>query len=165
MPMKLKEIAVVVAIVALGASQTIDIEKCSSLEHRISTLERQPKVEQKTVTTENKTTSSTIETAEVECTLDGYIDTFTITAYCPCMKCCGNTKGITATGTVATEGRTIGVDPNVIPFGSEVIIDGHSYIAEDTGSIKGKKIDLFMCNHERALQFGRQTKAVTVKGI
>ena len=47
---------------------------------------------------------------------------FKLTAYCPCMKCCGKTDGITATGTTATEGRTIAVDPRVIPYGSTVTI-------------------------------------------
>lgn len=31
---------------------------------------------------------------------------FELTAYCPCSACCGKNDGITATGTVATEGRT-----------------------------------------------------------
>ena len=30
---------------------------------------------------------------------------FELTAYCPCPACCGKNDGITATGTVATEGR------------------------------------------------------------
>ena len=46
---------------------------------------------------------------------------FTLTAYCPCMKCCGKTDGITSTGTTATEGRTIAVDPLVIPYGLSLI--------------------------------------------
>lgn len=47
---------------------------------------------------------------------------FRLTAYCPCMKCCGKTDGITSTGTTAAEGRTIAVDPRVIPYGSAVTI-------------------------------------------
>ena len=87
---------------------------------------------------------------------------FKLTAYCPCMKCCGKTDGITATGTTAAEGRTIAVDPAVIPYGSAVTIyfaDGtsHSYTAEDCGGgIKGNRLDIYFDSHQTALQFGVQ---------
>ena len=58
---------------------------------------------------------------------------FKISAYCACKKCCGKTNGITATGAVATAGRTIAVDPKVIPYGSEVIVGNRVYVAEDCG--------------------------------
>ena len=90
---------------------------------------------------------------------------FKIYHYCACKACCGKTNGITATGTVATPGRTVAVDPNVIPLGSVVVIDGHKYIAEDTGgAIKGKKIDMFCESHEEALQRGVAVKEVFVIG-
>ena len=51
----------------------------------------------------------------------------------------------TSTGAVATEGRTIAVDPSVIPYGTEVLIDGHVYVAEDCGgAVKGNVIDIFV---------------------
>ena len=51
----------------------------------------------------------------------------------------------TSTGAIATEGKTIAVDPNVIPYGSEVLINGHVYIAEDCGgAVKGNVIDIFV---------------------
>lgn len=88
---------------------------------------------------------------------------FTLVHYCACASCCGKSDGITATGTVATAGRTIAVDPEVIPLGSVVVIDGHEYIAEDTGgAIKGKKIDMFCESHEEALQRGVAVKEVFV---
>lgn len=90
---------------------------------------------------------------------------FKLTHYCPCKKCCGKEPdhpayGITSTGTVATEGRTIAVDPDVIPYGTEVIVcyaDGTTvtYIAEDCGgSIKGNRLDVYMDSHEAALIAG-----------
>ena len=80
------------------------------------------------------------------------------TAYCACKKCCGKTDGITATGTQATAGRTIAVDPSVIPYGTEVIISGNTYIAEDCGgAIKGDRIDIYFNTHGEALEYGRQT--------
>lgn len=66
--------------------------------------------------------------------------------------------GYTATGVKAVEGRTIAVDPNVIPLGWWVYIDGVGLRrAEDTGgSIKGSKIDVFFENRDDALRFGRK---------
>lgn len=91
---------------------------------------------------------------------------FRLTAYCPCAKCCGKTDGITSTGTLATEGRTIAVDPRVISYGSTVTIyfaDGmsHTYTAEDCGgAIKENRIDVFFDDHQAALEFGVQTAYV-----
>lgn len=53
---------------------------------------------------------------------------------------------------------SVAVDPNVIPLGSKLYIDGYGYaIACDTGSaIKGNKIDLFMNSESDCLSFGRQ---------
>ena len=82
-------------------------------------------------------------------------EVFKITAYCPCELCCGKSDGITATGTIATEGRTIAVDPTVIPYGTEVIIDGNTYVAEDCGgAIKENRIDVFFESHNAALEWG-----------
>lgn len=61
--------------------------------------------------------------------------------------------GITRTGTRAKRGRTIAVDPRIIPLGRKVYIKfppkySHMngiYVAEDTGSkIKGYRIDIFL---------------------
>ena len=94
---------------------------------------------------------------------------FTITAYCPCKRCCGKDPsdpryGITATGTTATEGRTIAADPSVLPYGTVVYIDGQAYTVEDCGSaIKKNRIDIFFAEHEEALQWGVQEKEVFIK--
>lgn len=62
----------------------------------------------------------------------------------------GDQKGLnpqlrTATGTRATAGRTIAVDPRVIPYGTKVYIEGWGYrIAEDCGGFSGKHIDIFV---------------------
>ena len=50
----------------------------------------------------------------------------------------------TASGARPQIGKTIGVDPNVIPYGSIVRIDGKSYIAQDTGSYTGNHIDILL---------------------
>ena len=81
---------------------------------------------------------------------------FKITHYCPCPLCCGEwADGITYTGTQATEGRTVAVDPDVIPLGSTIEIAGQQYIAEDIGAaIQGNRIDVYMASHEAAEQAG-----------
>lgn len=93
------------------------------------------------------------------------LGTFKVTAYCSCEKCCGKSDGITKSGTKATAERTVAVDPNVVPLGTEIIIGGKTYIAEDTGkSIKGNRIDIYFDSHESALSYGVQHKNVYIKG-
>ena len=86
---------------------------------------------------------------------------FVISHYCSCETCCNKSDGITASGTQATAGRTIAADPDVLPMGSTVIIDGHTYTVEDVGgAIKGNRIDIFMNSHEEALKAGVRTAEV-----
>lgn len=89
---------------------------------------------------------------------------YKLTAYCPCSKCCGQwANGITSTGVTAKAGRTIAVDPKVIPYGSKVLINGHIYIAEDCGgAIKGNRIDIYFNTHQEALNFGVQYAEVFI---
>ena len=64
---------------------------------------------------------------------------------------------ITSTGTKPQVGRTIAVDPNVIPYGTKVYIPQFDkvFIAEDCGSaIKGNRIDIYMENDEICEQWG-----------
>ena len=92
-----------------------------------------------------------------------YLGTFTTTAYCGCSYCCGKSDGITASGTYATEGRTIAA-PSNFAFGTELIIDGHTYVVEDRGgAIRGNRIDIFSSSHQAALNYGRRTVDVYVK--
>lgn len=95
------------------------------------------------------------------------IGEFTITYYCACEACCGswaknrpkdadgNPIVKTASGAVAQAGKTIAVDPDVIPYGTEVILNGHTYTAQDCGgAIQGNRIDIYCSTHEEALQNG-----------
>ena len=92
-----------------------------------------------------------------------YIGVFKITAYCACMQCCGKTDGITATGTQATQGRTIAVYPKQIPYETEVMFNDHVYIAEDCGgAITENRIDLYFDSHQDALEWGVQYHEVFV---
>ena len=88
---------------------------------------------------------------------------FSISYYCKCEVCCGKSDGITATGTVVEEGRTIAVDPDVIPLGTQVMIDGILYTAEDVGgAIQGNKVDIYTDSHAYALQMGRYQAEVFI---
>jgi 3D (Asp-Asp-Asp) domain-containing protein len=64
--------------------------------------------------------------------------------------------GMTRSGTRATEGRTIAVDPRIIPIGTWVYIEGIGLRrAEDTGgAVKGSKIDVYFEDNSTALNFG-----------
>lgn len=70
----------------------------------------------------------------------------------------------TATGTLPESGRTVAVDPTVIPFGTKIYIKGiGERIAEDSGAkIKGKQIDVFLPSPEHCRQFGVQSRDVMV---
>ncbi|WP_156626730.1 hypothetical protein [Clostridium tertium] len=59
---------------------------------------------------------------------------------------------------------TVAVDPNVIPLGSKVFVEGYGYaIASDTGgAIKGNKIDLYFNTVADCYSFGRRTVTVHV---
>ena len=87
-----------------------------------------------------------------------YLGSFRLTAYCHCYSCNGEwAYAPTATGTMPQAGRTIAVDPNVIPYGSRVIINGHTYVAEDCGgAIVGNRIDIFFGSHSETMNFGVQ---------
>lgn len=83
---------------------------------------------------------------------------FIATAYDLSYKSCGKYPshpeyGITFSGIKAVKGRTIAVDPDVIPLGSMIYVEFPGeysymdglYIAEDTGSkVKGNIIDIFL---------------------
>ena len=82
------------------------------------------------------------------------LDVYKITGYCSCSKCCGSATGRTASGTVATAGRTIAASSS-LPFGTKVNINGHTYTVEDRGgAIKGNKIDIYFSSHAQALAWG-----------
>ena len=90
-----------------------------------------------------------------------YVTATAYTAYC------NGCTGITATGINLRANpnlKVIAVDPDVIPLGSKVWVEGYGYaIAGDTGgAIKGKKIDLFMPSKSQAYDFGRKKVRIKV---
>ena len=90
-----------------------------------------------------------------------YLGEYTLTAYCGCSHCSGGWGSKTATGNTCKAGRTIAVDPKVIPYGSIIRINGQEYTAEDCGGgVKGKHIDIYFDSHSEAINFGRQKAKV-----
>ena len=92
-----------------------------------------------------------------------HLGTFTVRAYTQYQRP-GTGRRKTATGTVPMVGRTVAVDPHVIPLGSKLHIEGvGERIAEDSGgSIKGKKLDLFLPSVEHCRRFGVRLRDVQV---
>lgn len=64
--------------------------------------------------------------------------------------------GITKSGAMASKGITLAVDPNVIPLGTYIYIEGIGFgVAQDTGgAIKGNKIDVYVDDVNYAYQMG-----------
>lgn len=86
-----------------------------------------------------------------------YLGKFKVYAYC--------SGGTTASGTKTTENRTVAVDPKVIPLGSKIMINGKIYVAEDTGgSIKGKKLDIYIPSYDDCIEWGcKELKVYLIK--
>lgn len=86
--------------------------------------------------------------------ISGQSGIYKVTAYCACMKCCGKTNGITASGKKATANHTIAA-PSTFKFGTKVVINGTTYTVEDRGgAIQGNRIDVYMNSHSEALAWG-----------
>lgn len=93
-----------------------------------------------------------------------YIGECTVTYYCcePYAHVCGDGDGLTATGLPVTPG-VVAVDPEVIPLGSTVIIDGQAYLAADTGgTVRGNHVDIAVATHQEAEDLGTTTAEVWV---
>lgn len=93
---------------------------------------------------------------------------FKITAYCGGACCNGKWAGTTASGASPAEGRTIAVAPWIIPYGTQVRIEGLDgiYVAEDTGGFANSnpyQIDLFVSEHSHAGSWGVRYRQVWVK--
>jgi 3D (Asp-Asp-Asp) domain-containing protein len=72
---------------------------------------------------------------------------------------CEGCSGTTATGIdlkANPDAKVIAVDPNVIPLGSKVYVEGYGEAtAGDTGgAIKGNRIDVFIPSQQGAINFG-----------
>lgn len=94
-----------------------------------------------------------------------YLGEFEVTGYCGCDICCGKKEvKLTKMETVPKPGYTVAADPEVIPLGSYIVVDGVTYRVEDIGhAVKGKSLDIFFADHQEAIEFGRQERSVYLK--
>ena len=92
-----------------------------------------------------------------------YVGNWTITFYCACSECCGDfATGCTASGVAATSWHTVATDQ--FPFGTELYVDGLGYfVVEDLG-VSGEWLDVFVNDHQEALNLGLQYRDVYVVG-
>ncbi|MBU8738726.1 3D domain-containing protein [Bacillus licheniformis] len=79
----------------------------------------------------------------------------------------GGMTGVTATGIdlkANKNAKVIAVDPNVIPLGSKVYVEGYgeATAADTGGAIKGNKIDVFVPSKSAAKNWGVKTVKVKV---
>lgn len=103
--------------------------------------------------------------AHVESQQRVFAGEFAVYAYCVEQYphiCGGNFT--TASGEPVTPGVTVAADPDVLPMGTRVYIDGiGERVVQDTGGvIRGRKIDLAVESHEEALEFGRRAAEVYI---
>ena len=94
-----------------------------------------------------------------------YAGEYTIVAYCTEQypHICGGTP-TTKSGEPVTPGVTVAADPDVLPLGTRVYIDGiGERVVQDTGgAIRGRKIDLAVESHQEAVAWGVQHKGVWI---
>ena len=106
----------------------------------------------KTQTSRASTPRTSTTTAQQGTTTTATIngETYKITAYCSCSKCCGKSTGRTASGTRATAGRTVAASSK-FAFGTKLNIGGHIYTVEDRGGASsGYRIDSYGNSHAAA---------------
>ena len=92
-----------------------------------------------------------------------------VTAYCPCVICCGkHSDGVTASMHQIQQGDVFVAADKAYSFGTEMIIpgynNGHAVTVEDRGRvIKGNKLDIFFNSHSEAQQWGVKYLDVRVR--
>lgn len=88
---------------------------------------------------------------------------FTVTAYCPCRKCCGRwSGGPTASGRMPVAGVTIAA-PRRIPLGTRLHLEGLGVRRVDDRLAPrfDARIDVYFPTHAQALRFGKRRLTVT----
>lgn len=92
----------------------------------------------------------------------------TVTAYCPCKKCCGESaSGTCANGMKVWYARHFVAAPAEIPFDSQVSVPGYNdgklvRVWDRGGAIDGDRIDVFFASHDEALKWGVREATVTI---
>ncbi len=135
---------------AMLKNQEVEVRSCNTIEEIV--VEEEP--------IEEETESNNQELF--------YLGDFRLTGYCDCPICQEEWVGTTALGVAPTEEWTIAVDPDIIPLGSYVYIEGfdHVFRAEDVGAaIQENHIDVFVGSHEECYDelYNRYAEVYLVK--
>lgn len=147
--------------------QTRQLQEASATETKAEYIQAEELAEAEETAEINRMVNSETETASEEEPQEWIsLGEFEITAYCPCKTCCGSyADGITASGHIAQEGITVAADTSLLPYETEIMIDGEEYTVQDCGgAINGNRIDVFFADHDTALSYGRQIHEVFVRG-
>lgn len=95
-----------------------------------------------------------------------YLGDFKLTHCCTEKRehICGTGDNLTAIGTEVVPGISVAVDPSVIPYGSQVYIEGYGWrIAENCGGwVNGKHIDIAVDTHAEASSMGVKNGGVWI---
>ncbi len=96
---------------------------------------------------------------------------FTVTAYCPCKKCCGRWARYhrTASGMPLSYngGNLVAADTRVLPFHTEVRIPGYAGgrsvpVVDRGAAVQGRMLDVFFPTHWRAKRWGKKRLVVEI---
>jgi 3D (Asp-Asp-Asp) domain-containing protein len=126
----------------------------------------QQKVAEQTKAKPQQKVASQVEAVSKESTEQTVEETLTVTATAytaNCEGCSGTTK--TGIDLIANpDKKVIAVDPDVIPLGSKVHVEGYGEaIAGDIGgAITGNRIDVFIPSESKAKKWGRQEVEVKI---
>lgn len=138
-------------------------------ESEIQTKEEQQEVIQEEVREEAKPKESVEvivdENNELAQRVEGItptIRTMNVSAYCPCVTCCGKDDGITANETPAKQWYTVASGERYamgtiiyIPSLSDKPNQGWFVVEDRGGAIKNDKLDIYFESHQVAWDFGR----------
>lgn len=94
--------------------------------------------------------------------LDGF---WTVTAYCPCHRCCGCwADGRTASGTRADHRLVAG--PPELPFDTVLDVPGYgrARVEDRGGAIRGRRLDVLFPTHAEARAWGIRRLAIQTPG-
>ena len=159
--MSKKVIAAILAVTAVLGAATIFFEcqmtlrdkELFNLKNKMDSVQNELNIVQEKLKDANQIIDDLKDTDKLV-----YMGEFKYTHYCTekFEHVCGEGAGLTYTGTKVTPGRSIAVDPKVIPLGSKVYVEGYGWrMAEDIGGgVDGDHIDIAVETHEQALSAG-----------
>ena len=103
-----------------------------------------------------------VRKAEAEKAKRVYLGSLWITGYDACVKCCGNTSGITASGVKATTDHTVAMCRDY-PFGTKIYIEGLGYYTVEDRGVGQGCVDVFCNNHDECARVTGYRKVWLVK--